>query len=109
MMTKTTPDGFVWLIIDTDTAKVIFMDGSREIFSLYDDDSECEITKYEDIDLMESIGIPIGLQVGFIHGMCPACPHCGNNLIPYKNDDYVWKCQQCKKKYHESEVTSVLC
>lgn len=108
MITKTTPDGFIWLIIDADTAKAIFNDGDREIFALYNDDSEGEITKFEDIDFMESTGIPIGLQVGFIHSLTPVCPKCGKSLIPYKKKYYRWKCQKCKEKYHEGEVKSVL-
>lgn len=86
MITKTTPDGFIWLIIDADTAKAIFNDGNREIFALYNDDSEGEITKFEDIDFMESTGIPIGLQVGFIHSLTPVCPKCGKSLVPYKKN-----------------------
>ncbi len=109
MATKTTPDGFLWLIVDTDTAKAIFKDGKKELFALYDDDSEGTITKIEDIDLMENIGIPVGLEVGFIYEMMPACPKCGEILIPYRKDDYDWECQECNKKFTESQVNSVIC
>ena len=50
MKTKVTKDGFVWLIVDKDTATAIYKTGTQELYSLYDDDAEGLIESDEDFE-----------------------------------------------------------
>lgn len=62
---KITKEGFVWRIVDAETAKELFHESSLPIFALYSDDSEAEIQTIEELE--EAIKYhQVGIEVGFI-------------------------------------------
>jgi hypothetical protein len=65
MTTKTTADGFVWLIV-TDSAKELFSSGALSLYELRDDDSEALIDTYDELNKCLEQGADIGIEVGFL-------------------------------------------
>ena len=60
---RITEDGFIWKIV-TDVAKMIFTNGTFELFTLYDDGSESRIESFSEIEEALELGLPIGIEVG---------------------------------------------
>ena len=61
---RTTKDGFVWLVVSPDVAKIILKEELFELCALYDDDTEveieCEVQLLNFISLGHEIAIPVG-------------------------------------------------
>ena len=101
MRTKVTTDGYIWIVIDKNTALHLFSDYDIELFKLYDDNSECAIETFKEI--YDHVG-EFGIEVGFIKDLLPLCPHCGKSLVPSNNPDYVWECLECDENFTEYEI-----
>lgn len=101
MMTKTTKDGFVWLVLSKKDAIALYDADDIIIYRLYDDDSEGMILCKDDI--MSHDG-QFGIEVGFIKDFIPACPHCGGKLIPGRHTGYEWECLECDEDFTCNEI-----
>lgn len=101
MRTKVTKDGFVWLTLSKKDAIALYDASDIQVYRLYDDDSEGMIlTKGE---IMGYDG-QLGVEVGFIKDLLPACPHCGGKLIPGRHDGYEWECLECDEDFRANEI-----
>lgn len=49
-------------------------------------------------------GERIGIEVGFIKGLLPACPQCGSRLVPSRNPEYEWECLECDEDFKTCEL-----
>jgi hypothetical protein len=68
MNTKTTTNGFTWLIV-TEKAKEIFTSGLFELYLLHDNDAESLINSYEELNEILEKGGNIGIEVGYVGGV----------------------------------------
>lgn len=101
MRTKTTKDGFVWLVLTVNEAMKLYDANDIPVYRLYDDDSEGLVDTEDDI--MNHAGM-FGIEVGFIKDLLPACPHCGGRLIPGRHDGYDWECLECDEDFTSNEI-----
>jgi len=60
---RITEDGFIWKIV-TDEAKMLFINGTYELFALFDDGSESKLETFQELYLAMEEGNPIGIEVG---------------------------------------------
>lgn len=104
MKTKVTKDGFVWLIVDKDTATAIYKTGTQELYSLYDDDAEGLIESDEDFERALRSSCPFGVEVGYIKDLLPTCTKCGNSLFHSPASGYMWRCNKCDEDYTSNEI-----
>lgn len=63
---KITEDGFVWKVLTKNEAKAVLDSGCFSLYALYEDDTEREITTYEELDTHLRHGEYVGMEVGFI-------------------------------------------
>ena len=105
--TRTIKDGYVWLIISKEEARVMFELG-REVCKLYDDGSEGLVQCQDDIDSYDG---EFGTGVGFIRDLMPTCPMCGAPMALartgntfYCNDTSVVNCKLNGQVLSENEM-----
>lgn len=102
MKTKVCKDGFVWLVINKEAAYQLFS-SNIEVFRLYDDDSEAACDNANDVRFHNG---EFGIEVGFVKGLLPFCPKCGNWLVPSRNPKYTWECLGCGENFNGDEIGS---
>lgn len=87
METKVTKDGFVWLVVPDNYAMEMWKANLATLYVLHNDDSETMVET--DLQMADAIhdGERIGIEVGFIKGLLPACPQCGSRLVPSRNPE----------------------
>ena len=60
---RITEEGFIWKIV-TEVSKLLFTNGSFEIYILYHDGSDGLIDSFSELDYALEQGLPIGIEVG---------------------------------------------
>jgi len=60
---RITEDGFIWKIV-TNEAKMLFINGTYELFALFDDGSESKLETFQKLYVALEQGNPIGIEVG---------------------------------------------
>lgn len=101
MRIKVCNDGFMWFVLSKEQALALWIEGSTEIYKLYDDETEGMCDSIE--DLISHNG-DFGLDIGFVKDIMPTCPKCGCKLVPYYDNEYTWHCQNCSKDFLSSEI-----
>jgi hypothetical protein len=61
---RITEDGFIWKVLPNKSAKMIFVNGSIDLYILFDDVSEILIKTFQELWLALEQGNPIGIKVG---------------------------------------------
>ena len=104
METKVTKDGFVWLVVPDNYAMEMWKANLATLYVLHNDDSETMVET--DLQMADAIhdGERIGIEVGFIKGLLPACPQCGSRLVPSRNPEYEWECLECDEDFKTWEL-----
>lgn len=64
--TKVLADGFVWLVISNEQARLLWETEAFTLYTLYDDGSEGMIETKEDLENSIRRSSPIGIEVGFL-------------------------------------------
>jgi len=60
---RITEEGFIWKIV-TNKARILFVNDTLGLFTLFDDGSESRITSFSEIEEALELGLPIGIEVG---------------------------------------------
>lgn len=87
METKVTKDGFVWLVVPDNYAMEMWKANLATLYVLHNDDSETMVET--DLQMADAIhdGERIGIEVGFIKGLLPACPQCGSRMFWFDKEN----------------------
>ena len=104
MKAKITKDGFIWLVLDKESAIAIWKTGTAELFRLYDDESESAIESDGQLEDAIETGTPIGIEVGFVKDILPHCPRCGRTLVTSDIPQYTWQCYECDMDFYTCEL-----
>ena len=73
MKTRVCKDGFMWFVLSMEQALALWIEGSTEIYKLYDDETEgaCEC-----VEEIVSHNGDFGIELGFVKDILPVCPKC---------------------------------
>lgn len=69
MKTKVCNDGFMWLVLSRKQAFALWLEGSTEIYKLYDDETEGACESIEDLF---THNVSFGIELGFVNDIVPA-------------------------------------